>query len=68
MHNISLEYDEKDSNILDGHSDMQYCAERVFRFVYVRDEDPDPVGSGDFWPAGSGAGTFFNGSGSGSYL
>ena len=32
------------------------------------DPDPDPVGSGDFWPAGSGSGTFFNGSGSGSYL
>ena len=31
-----------------------------------RDEDPDPVGSGDFRPAGSG--TFLNGSGSGSYL
>ena len=26
-----------------------------------RDEDPDPVGSVDFWPAGSG--TFFNRSG-----
>ena len=25
------------------------------------DPDPDPLGSGDFWPAGSG--TFFNGSG-----
>ena len=32
--------------------------------TYSRDEDPDPVGSGDFWPAGSGSGTFFNGSGS----
>ena len=32
----------------------------------IRDEDPDPVGSVDFWPTGSG--TFFNGSGSGSYL
>ena len=31
-----------------------------------RDEDPDPVLSIDFWPAGSD--TFFNGSGSGSYL
>ena len=31
---------------------------------YSRDEDPDPVGSVDFWPAGSGSGTFFNGSGS----
>ena len=30
--------------------------------VVIRDEDPDPVGSGDFWPSGSG--TFFNGSGS----
>ena len=28
------------------------------------DPDPDPVGSGDFRPAGSGSGTFFNGSGS----
>ena len=34
--------------------------------VHDRDEDPDPVGSVDFWPAGSG--TFFIGSGSGSYL
>ena len=31
--------------------------------LFFRDEDPDPVGSGDFWPAGSGSGTFFNGSG-----
>ena len=31
-------------------------------FVLYRDEDPDPVGSVDFWPAGSG--TFFIGSGS----
>ena len=33
-----------------------------------RDEDPDPVGSVAFWPAGTGSGTFFLGSGSGSYL
>ena len=26
--------------------------------VSGRDEDPDPVGSGDFWPAGIGSGTF----------
>ena len=30
----------------------------------AEDPDPDPVGSGDFWPVGSGSGTFFNGSGS----
>ena len=35
---------------------------------FCRDEDPDPIGSIGFWPAGSGSGTFFNGSGSGSYL
>ena len=36
--------------------------------ILIRDEDPDPVGSVDFWPAGSV--TLFNGSesGSGSYL
>ena len=22
--------------------------------VFIRDEDPDPVGSVDFWPSGSG--------------
>ena len=27
--------------------------------VSIRDSDPDPVGSGDFWPAGSGFGSFF---------
>ena len=32
--------------------------------IKTRDEDPDPVGSVDFWPAESGSGTFFNGSGS----
>ena len=39
-----------------------------FCLLSDRDEDPDPVGSGDFWPAGSGSGTFYNRSGSGSYL
>ena len=29
-----------------------------------KDEDPDPVGSADFWPVGSGFKTFFIGSGS----
>ena len=33
-----------------------------------RNEDPDPVGSVDYWPARTGSGTFFIGSGSGSYL
>jgi len=28
-----------------------------------RDEDPDLVGSVDFWPAGYGSGTFFTRSG-----
>ena len=47
----------------------QLCQTKVtFCILLSRDEDPDPVGSGDFWPAGSGSGTFFNGSGSGSYL
>ena len=31
---------------------------------FCRDEDPDPVGSDDFWPAGSRSVTFFIGSGS----
>ena len=37
---------------------------------YTRDEDPDPdpFGSGDFWSAGSGSGTFFIGSGTIPYL
>ena len=35
-----------------------------FFICLIRDEDPDPVGSVDFWPAGSGSGTFFKGSGS----
>ena len=35
---------------------------------FSRDEDPDPVGSVDFWTAESGSVTFFIGSGSGSYL
>ena len=37
-----------------------------FLFFYCvqlsRDENPDPVGSVDFWPAGSGSDTFFTGS------
>ena len=45
-----------------------YLGGKEYIYIYiaytVRDEDPDPVGSGDFWPAGSGSGNFFNGSGS----
>ena len=33
-------------------------------FLNTRDEEMDPVGSVDFWPAGSDSITFFNGSGS----
>ena len=40
----------------------------IFSVSLSRDEDPDPVGSVDFLAAESGYVTFFNGSGSGSYL
>ena len=33
-----------------------------------RDEDPDPVGSVDFWPAGSRFSNFFNGFGQDPYF
>ena len=36
-------------------------------FLNSMGEDPDPVGSVDFWPAGSGFGTFLTWSGSGYY-
>ena len=45
---------------------LKLQGEKIKRWGKIRDEDPDPVGSVDFWPAGSG--TFFNGSGSVSYL
>ena len=29
--------------------------DNMFSMLQCRDEDPDPVGSVDFWPAGSGS-------------
>ena len=50
---------------LKSHFDFIYsiCFKNKF-YVRNRDEEPDPVGSVDFWPSGSI--TFFIGSGSGS--
>ena len=32
----------------------------LFEILKFGDEDPDSVGSVDFWPVGSGFGTFFH--------
>ena len=33
---------------------MKFLQLGPFNLAKNRDEDPDPVGSGDFWPSGSG--------------
>ena len=48
-------------------TNFAYAVSCVY-FVIGAARDEDPVGSGDFWPAGSGSGTFFDGFGFDLYL